>query len=261
MPQILISSVSIASQEMLMIGAWEFDCKHWWYLLMHFSCRYFITLNTSIYIISLFNFQLRLHFALYYTYMSDTHVHTSQCEYTSVTNYLDNYKNAAHASPLKWCCLGNWLYPSLASLIPIPSFNTSRGKRSLVNTVQHFCASMEFSWHNLIGWLSDYLICTGLTYHKPFSFTHHTLTDLLSTPSNLLKHSKEVTIFTKLPFLTIYCGILRLDSSCTKDLHYTSALCIVLEHNLGYKASVYEACICGVCTALQSTLTTGMCMR
>ena len=71
----------------------------------------------------------------------------------SINHYLDNYKNAAHASPLKWCCLGNWLYPSLASLIPIPSFNTSRGKRSLVNTVQHFCASMEFSWHNLIAWM------------------------------------------------------------------------------------------------------------
>ena len=58
----------------------------------------------------------------------------------------------------------------------------SKRRRGLVNIVQHFCTSMEFQWY-----ISDWLIWqlshgTGLPYHKPLSFTHHTFTDLLNTP-------------------------------------------------------------------------------
>ena len=110
-------------------------------LFHHFQYKYIYNIHCS--------------FFSYYTLPDITHTRQIRM-YTllsaSITHYLHNYKNAAHASPLKWCCLlGNRLYPSLASLIPIPPFNTSRGKRSLVNTVQHFCASMEFWWHNLIS--------------------------------------------------------------------------------------------------------------
>ena len=41
----------------------------------------------------------------------------------------------------------------------------------------------EFRRYNLIGCCSNYLTCTGLPYCKPLTFTHHTFTDLLSTPA------------------------------------------------------------------------------
>ena len=63
------------------------------------------------------------------------------------------------------------------SLVPRLPLNPPRGKGDLVNTVQHFCTSAEFRWHNLIGWFGNYLTCTGLPYCKPLSFTHQTFTD------------------------------------------------------------------------------------
>ena len=62
------------------------------------------------------------------------------------------------------------------SLEPRPPLQPSKGKRgSLVNIVQHFCTSEEFRRHNLIGSCANYLTYTGLSYHKPLSFTGHTL--------------------------------------------------------------------------------------
>ena len=59
------------------------------------------------------------------------------------------------------------------------TFNTARRKGGLVNIEQHFCTSVGFRRYNLIGWC---VTCTRLLYRKPLSFTHHTFTDLLSTP-------------------------------------------------------------------------------
>ena len=55
------------------------------------------------------------------------------------------------------------------------SWVSLEGRGGLVNTGQHYCTSMEFQGHNLIGWCGNYLPCTGLPYSSHF-------TDLLSTP-------------------------------------------------------------------------------
>ena len=75
-------------------------------------------------------------------------------------------------------------YASNSDLVlsPDPPFNTAIGKGGLVNIIQHFCRSAGISVEQ-----SDWLMwqlsrCTGLPYRKPLSFTHHTFTDLLSTP-------------------------------------------------------------------------------
>ena len=72
----------------------------------------------------------------------------------------------------------------LCSLIPRPTPKRKGGSSEYI--LQHFFIVVEFQPHNLIGWCGNYLTCTGLPYHKALSFTHHTFTDLLSKPSNLL---------------------------------------------------------------------------
>ena len=112
-----------------------------------------------------------------------------------------NTFNATYGNPVTlfsmYMCKGTF------SLVPRPPFNTSRGKGGLVNIEQHFCRSEEFRRDNLIGWCGNYLTCTGLPYRKPLSFTHHTFTDLLSTPSNLQKPSKRLQ---RLGFSGIHCN-------------------------------------------------------
>ena len=79
-----------------------------------------------------------------------------------------------------------------SSLLPRPPSNTSRGKGSLVSIVQQILYLRNFGGTIRCG---KYLTSTGLPYRcKPLSFTHHTFTDLLSTPSNLLKPSKTLQL-------------------------------------------------------------------
>ena len=69
-----------------------------------------------------------------------------------------------------------WNMKSTLVLDPRPSktrpFNLPRGKGGLVNIVQHFCTSLEFQRHNLIGLYGNYLTRTQaslilVTYPDP----------------------------------------------------------------------------------------------
>ena len=66
------------------------------------------------------------------------HVHAYRC---ISTWFMVHPKIRVHAMKPEKVNLRN----ETSSLVPRPPFNTARGKGGLVNTVQHFCTSSEFS--------------------------------------------------------------------------------------------------------------------
>ena len=161
-----------------------------WYLLIHFPHHYHFhhSINIQVYIRFTIHFPLTVTLCLTsHIRMSDIHVqhvHTSQCKCNPLPIH---YKNAAHTSPRQWYCLDNQLYPSLASY-PDPPSTFQEEKYGEYSTTFLYLQGILVAQSDWLIWQLFHLY--WLPYHKIFSFTHHTSTDLHSTPSNLLKPSK-----------------------------------------------------------------------